>query len=390
MDGPERGEGARRGSAGVLEQPAYAEAPATGEAGPLWAVVLAGGIGSRFWPLATPSTPKPVLALVDGRPLVADTVMRLDPVIPADRVLVVTSADIASAVRAALPTVPAHNVLVEERPLGTTAALAWGVMEVQRRGARDAVICATHADLSAAFPELFRAAIATAARAAAQVQALVAIGVRPTRAEPGFGYLEVDAADGDVADVVRFTEKPSADVAAQLVADGAFWHSGIVLGGVPEWMSALRLHAREVAPGLAALERGEVAAFAAAVEPVSLERALLERVGRLAMVAPEFGWDDVGTWASLRRVRELDDDGNGAHGRAAFADATGNVVHADAGAVVLYGVSRLLVVTRPGVTFVTTIDRAADLKPLLDALPGSARLDPGSLGRGAPPGGSSH
>lgn len=389
MDGRGRAdEHAGGGAPGLLAMPEPAALdPAQGQP-PIWAVVLAGGIGTRFWPLASPATPKPVLALVDDRPLVADSVGRLDPLIPADRVLVVTSADIAAAVRAALPSVPVANVLVEDRPLGTAAALAWGATEIHRRTGGQAVVCALHADLGAAFPEALRNAIQRAAGVAAVQRAIVALAIRPSRAETSFGYVEVGApvdpaeplAKGGAAEAVRFIEKPGPDVADRLIRAGAYWHSGIVVGVADDLLDALRLYTPEVAAGMRFLASGDAAAFAAASRPIDIERGLLERVGRLLVLAPDIGWDDIGTWASLRRVRALDDAGNGALGAVAFVDATGNIVHADAGAVVLYGVSQLLVVTRPGVTFVTTLDRAADLKPLLDSLPGSARLDPGSLG----------
>jgi mannose-1-phosphate guanylyltransferase len=368
-------------SSGVMPLEARAPGDAVTTDRAVWAVVFAGGIGSRFWPLATPATPKPVLALVGGRPLVRESVDRLDPFVPADRVLVVTSADIAAVVRDALPTVPGENVLVESRPLGTAAALAWGCHEVTRRAGPGTPVCAMHADLAAAFPALLQHTLSDAAVAAARERALVAVGIRPTRVEPAFGHIEPGARldDGDVADVSRFIEKPGPEAAATLIGDGALWHSGIVVGAAQEFLDALRLYTPEVAGGLPTLARGDVAAFGEATRPIGIERGLLERVGRLLVMTGEFGWDDVGTWAGLRRCRDLDDDGNGALGTAHFVDATGNVVHADSGAVVMFGVSHLLVVTRPGLTFVTTLDRAADLKPLLDSLPGSARIHPESL-----------
>lgn len=371
-----------------MPMPADARAPDGQSAPPLWAVVFAGGIGSRFWPLATPSVPKPVLALVGGRPLLAETVGRLDPLIPADRVLVVTSADIAPAIRAVLPSVPPSNILVETKPMGTAAALAWGVSEVRRRADPNTPVCAMHADLAAAFPSLLREALMRAALTSAREHTLVAIGVRPMRAEASFGYIEPGAllsedeklGQGGAADVAEFTEKPGPTAAERLIASGALWHSGIVLGGAKEFLDALQMYVPEVSRGLAALAVGDTDEFARHVRPISIERGLLERMGRLLVTAPEFGWDDVGTWAGLRRVRELDDDGNGALGAAHFTDATGNVVHAESGTVVMFGVSQLLVVTRPGLTFVTTLEHAAELKPLLDSLPGSARINPGSLG----------
>jgi mannose-1-phosphate guanylyltransferase len=117
------------------------------------------------------------------------------------------------------------------------------------------------------------------------------------------------------------------------------------------------------------------------IRSVSIERGLLERISKFLVLLADFGWDDVGTWASLRRARELDDDGNGALGSVQFVDATSNVVHTEAGTVVLFGVSRLLVVSLPGVTFITTLERANDLKPLLDALPGSLRVNPGGASK---------
>ncbi|HVZ48888.1 MAG TPA: sugar phosphate nucleotidyltransferase [Gemmatimonadaceae bacterium] len=355
---------------------------------PAWAVVFAGGIGSRFWPLATPATPKPVLPLVGGRPLVAESIDRLDPLVPADRVLVVTSADIAGAVRAALPTLPGANLLVEERPIGTASALAWGVAEVQRRAGEGTIVCAMHADLAAAFPMALREALRRAGLVAARERALLAIAARPRRAEPSFGYLRVGATldpddpfdAGGAAEATQFVEKPGSEAAAALIRDGALWHAGMFVARAGDILAALALYTPEVAGGLRHLDAGDVHAFSLCVRPVSIERGLLERVGRLLVAAPDFGWDDVGTWAGLRRVRDLDDAGNGALGRAHFIDATGNVVHADEGVVVAFGVSQLLIVTRPGLTFVTSLERAADLKPLLDSLPGSARIHPASLG----------
>ena len=129
----------------------------------LWAVVFAGGIGTRFWPLSTPRRPKQCLPLVNERPLIADTVARLAPLVPVDRVLVITSADIAETLHAAIPDVPRSNLLVEPRPLGTAAALAWGAREVARRAGPDAVFCALHADLSVGYPALLRDALRRAA-----------------------------------------------------------------------------------------------------------------------------------------------------------------------------------------------------------------------------------
>ena len=373
-------------AAGTLPMPEIATQDERQTGRSLWAIVFAGGIGSRFWPLSTPERPKPLLALVTGHSLLEDTVGRLQPLIPQERVLVVTSADIAPAIRAAVRDIPEENILVEPRPLGTAAALAWGAQEVARRAGPDTIVCALHVDLAVAFPGAFRDTVQRAASVAVRESALVSIGVQPTRPEPSFGYVCLGAALDDDATLIKggayrvrsFTEKPSPAEAAALADDGALWHSGIVVGKASTLLDKLARYTPEIAPGLLALAARDLEAFASLIRSVSIERGLLERVSRFLVLLGDFGWDDVGTWVSLRRARDLDDDGNGALGPVHFVDASSNVVHAEAGTVVLYGVSKLLVVNLRGLTFVTSLDRANDLKPMLDALPGSLRINPTS------------
>jgi mannose-1-phosphate guanylyltransferase len=366
-----------------MEQPASDGELATAEA--LWAVVFAGGIGSRFWPLSTPEHPKPLLRLVGDRPLIADTLRRLHPLIPAERTLVLTSADIADAIRAAIPELPEKNMLVEPRPLGTAAALAWGAQEIINRVGRKTVFCALHADLSAQYEDEFRRSIVRAASyAAGEEGSLVAIGARPTRPDTGFGYMLGGAemepgkslAQGGACVVSRFVEKPGPLQAEEFIAEGAQWNAGIYCWQAGAVLDALEAHTTELQDGMAYLANGKVDRFFGMVQSVSIERGLLERIDSLVCVPSSFGWDDVGTWACLRRVRELDDTGNGVIGDALLVDAESNIVHAESGRVVVYGVNSLLVVSLPGVTFVTSLERAAELSPLFDGLPKELRRNP--------------
>ena len=345
----------------------------------LWAIVFAGGIGSRFWPLSTPERPKQMLALVGDRPLIADTVARLAPTVPPNRVLVLTSADIADALHAAIPEVPHANMLVEPRPLGTAAALAWGAQEIVRRAGRRTVSVALHADLAVGYPEELRAQLKRAGAIAAADPVVVALGAEPTRPETGFGYLLPGrATDGEeggdrrsvACRVERFVEKPGPLLAQELIDQGALWHTGILVAQAGTVLDALTEHTVELQHGLAALAAGKMDRFAGLIQSVSIDRGLLERSPDVVVLPSDFGWDDVGTWAALRRARELDDTGNGVWGEAHVVDSSSCVVHADEGStIVVYGLSGMLVVARPGLTFVTTLDRATDLRPLLDSLP---------------------
>lgn len=359
----------------------------------LWAVVFAGGIGTRFWPLSTPARPKQLLALVNERPLIADTIARLQPLIPPDRVLVVTSADIFDAVHSAIPEVPVANMLVEPRPLGTAAALAWAATEIERRAGPKSVFTALHADLAVASPDMFRDTIRAAAGIASKEDHLVVVGASPTRCEPQFGYLHPGSPldeltgikNGGACKVNHFVEKPPAHLADTLIAEGALWNTGIFVWQARTVLDELNAHTVELKRGFPLLTSGDMVQFAEMVTSISIDRGLLERSKKVVVLPAEFGWDDVGTWASLRRVRDLDDTGNGIKGPAHCVDSSGNIVHADKGCVVLYGVSGTLVVSIDGLTFVAPLDRAAEMNTLLNQLPSNFRHSPG---HGTPPGGA--
>ena len=375
----------------TAEEPA--EDVALRTAASLWAVVLAGGIGSRFWPLSSPQRPKQLLSLVGDRPLISDTVARLAPLVPPERVLVVTSRDIAAPLRAAIPEVPEENMLIEPHPLGTAAALAWGAQEVARRAGPETVFCTMHADLAVAFPDEFRRVLREAAAVAAVGSNLVAIGARPTRPETGFGYLlpgfalDADASgatSGGPSPVVRFVEKPGIILAETLIGEGALWNTGIFVWRASVVLDAIARHTAELWPGLAALQARDYERFAGMIQHVSIDRGLLERSEHVVVLPADFGWDDVGTWAALRRVRELDDTGNGGFGPVHFVDASSNVVHCEEGEVVAYGVSQLLLVCLRGLTFVTTLDRATELNSLLERLPPEVRRKHDARGENRP------
>ena len=340
-----------------------------------WVVVLAGGVGSRFWPLSTPSRPKQLLPLVDDSPLLANTLDRLAPLVPAARTLILTSASLATAVGDAAPSIPHENLIAEPRPAGTAAALAYAADVIRRRAGDDAVMMCVHADWAIADGDRFRATLEDAAMVAESARGLVTVGIVPTRADPGFGYIEPgDAAGVDSArHVARFVEKPTRDRAAQMLLQGYLWNSGIFVWRVGDFLTEARAHAPESAGALAVAAESAAPApqafFDAVTTPVSVDVGVLERSAHVLVIPGDFGWDDVGTWAALHRVRQADAAGNVVSGDAHLEASTGNVVHAEGNAVVLYGVSDLVVVTRDGLTLVTTRERSADLKSLIEALP---------------------
>jgi len=335
-----------------------------------WAVVLAGGVGSRFWPVSTPERPKQLLPLATKDPLLTDALERLGPLVPAERTLILTNAGLVNAIASLAPQIPRENLIAEPRPAGTAAALAWAANVIATRGARSDVMISVHADWSVGDPVGFRQALSAAADAAEAHAALVTVGVVPVRPDAGFGYIQPGAeVETGIRRVARFIEKPSREKAEVMVRDGFLWNSGIFVWRAGDFLDELSAHTPEVAPHLAAHPHDLNGFFGAVTTPISVDVGVLERSDRVLVLPGDFRWDDVGTWAALRRVRDCDGAGNALHGVVHVLASTGNVVHADAGAVVLYGVSDLVVVTRDGLTLVTTVDRAADLKTLLESLP---------------------
>jgi len=338
-----------------------------------WTVVLAGGVGSRFWPLSTPARPKQLLPLLSAQSMLRDTMDRLAAVSPPQQTLILTNASLVEAIRRDLPQLPPENVIAEPRPAGTAAALTWAALEIVRRDGPGAVMLSVHADWAIADVAGFRQALIAAAAAAARERALVTVGIVPRHPDPGLGYIEPgDQVLGPLRRVKRFIEKPTRERAAELVNAGCLWNSGIFAWCAGDLLDEVAAHCPEVADAVAKHPRAMDAFFEAA-RPIAIDVGVLERSDRVMVIPGNFGWSDVGTWTALRDVRERDADGNAPHGTVLMRDARGNVVHAEGTTVVLYGVDDLVVVSTNGVTLVTTVDRATDLKALLDTLPAAVR-----------------
>jgi len=338
-----------------------------------WVVVLAGGIGSRFWPLSTPERPKQLLPLVSDRPLLRDTLERVRPLADAAHTLILTNASLVPAIAALAPEIPRQNLIAEPQPAGTAAALAWAAHRIAQIDGPEATMLSVHADWAVGDAAGFRRALVSAAEAAERHASLVTVGIVPSRPDPGFGYVQpADEVAPGVRRVQRFVEKPDAARAAEMCADGYLWNSGIFVWRVGDYLADLAAHTPEVAPALAA-HPDDLAAFFAAVTPISVDVGVMERSTRVLVIPGDFGWDDIGVWGALRRVRERDAQGNAMSGDAHAVDARNNVVHAESGTVVLYGVDDLVVVTRDGLTVVTTVEKSHALKDLLPRLPAAVR-----------------
>jgi mannose-1-phosphate guanylyltransferase len=269
---------------------------------------------------------------------------------------------------------PDASYWIEPDARGTCPVLAWASWEIHRLDS-EAVMVSLHADHRVQSLDAFQKTIHAAVEIARTEDMLVCVGAVPDRVETGFGHLQrgeaLDAA-GEVAAhrVQAFHEKPDAETAQRYVRDGHLWNTGIFVWKVSTFLSELAEHAPDVFECLALLEDG-VEAFFQEVPASVVDTAVMERSRRVATVEALFAWDDVGTWEALSRSKPSDSDGNVLVGNAVAVEGNGNIVFADQGNVVLFGVDDLVVVRTTDATLVMPRERAQHLKALLAALEGS-------------------
>jgi mannose-1-phosphate guanylyltransferase len=333
-----------------------------------WAVILAGGAGTRFWPLSTAERPKQLLPLASDRPLLAQAVARLQGLVPAERVLILTGPFLVERVAQTVPDVPLANIFAEPRAASTAPALAWAAHWISKRDPGGQML-SLHADWAVGDDRAFRAAATQALDVAAEHDVLVTVGVKPSRNESGYGYIVPGKPLGSARRVQRFVEKPSPARAVLLRRRGALWNTGLFAWGVARFLGEAGAYAHELARAWPALATGDIPGFFQALTPVAVDVAVLERSKRLAVVTGAFPWDDIGSWDALLRIRRPDARGNVTVGNVSLGeDVRRSVVWTEDEHVALVGVEDMVVVRANGHTLVMPTGQAERLRALVQRL----------------------
>ena len=345
----------------------------------VWSVLLAGGVGSRFWPVSRAARPKQLLDLFGEGPMLRATLDRARPLAPPERTLVVTSETLAKTVREMMPEVPADQVLAEPSGKNTAPAIAWAAKVALDRDP-DAILMVLPSDHHISRPDVFRW---TARQAIALADSrLVTIGIVPTHPETGYGYIEVGASLADLAhgdaphacEVARFSEKPDLETAiAYLASERHLWNAGMFFMSARLYLDELGLH-RPALGRVVASSPSDLRTVWSELESVSIDYAVMEHSQKVAVVPGDFGWSDVGSWSSLFDHRHP--------GLASFhsgevieLDGSGNVLFADGGVVATLGVSDLIVVHTADATFVAPRAAAQRAREIVTALDKKGRKD---------------
>ncbi len=349
----------------------------------LYAVIMAGGVGSRLWPRSRRTSPKQFLDLLGPRTMLQETVERMAPLTPLERVLVVVSEDHARTVRSQIPGLPEENIVVEPGPRGTAPCAGLAAVVVQQRDP-EAVMAVCPADHLITDAGGFRQAIGAAAQLA-QDDYLVTLGIAPDHPHTGYGYIQRSAPLGErnglpTFQVRRFTEKPDQVTAQGFVDSGEYyWNGGIfvwraatILAEMETLLPLLHTELQSVARAWASPQRGEVLdAGWDRVPRTTIDYGIMEQAQRVAVVPVDIGWDDVGNWATLSGLVEGDEAGNVVRGdcRPLLLETTDTYVYASAGRLVAtVGLEGFVVIDTPDALLVCPKDQAQDVRDVVERL----------------------
>ena len=351
-----------------------------------YGLILAGGRGTRFWPRSRKRSAKQVLNVVGQRTLIQATVERLAPVIPPERIWILTNGHLRDTVVAQLPEVPAEQILAEPAQRNTAPAIGLAA-HILRSVDPDAVMGVFPADHVIGKPAGYRAAVRAALKGA-EAGKLMVVGVKPRWAETGYGYVEFPkgTAPGGRQPVAvkRFHEKPEAAKARRYVAAGNFyWNSGMFFWRAEAVLDELRRWLPKTATVLAALPAFGSPEFAARLkrtfplcENISIDYAVLEKADQVAGIAAgEFGWNDVGSWNAVYELLRHDLRGNAVGRHVVCLDSDNNLVDAGGKMVALLGVKDTIVVDTPDALLVVSRDRAHQVGEVVKALEKLKRED---------------
>ena len=349
---------------------------------PIYALILAGGSGERFWPLSRRNRAKQLLRLVSERTLLEETVARLEGFVPTERILILTNIEQEKGVRDLLEGFPKQNIIAEPTKRDTAAAVALGAGWVAARD-HSATMLAFPADHVIADRAAFQETMKTAAAAAEETGALVTIGIKPTWACPGFGYIEQGEpvrlrSDGKIAvhRVVRFREKPNIDLAESFLRKGNFrWNAGMFVWSVPTVLSEFNRHAPELADFISQVRSPKdldkiLHERFAKLPRISFDYAIMEKAEHVLVVEASFDWDDVGSWQAVARYFKKDEHGNAANSALTALDSSDNIIFNDGETTIaLLGVHNLIVVRTGDAILICHRHQAEKIKNLVGTLP---------------------
>ncbi len=350
---------------------------------PVYVVVMAGGVGSRFWPKSREGTPKQFLEIVGSGTMIQNTVERIQGLVPPSQIVVVTNERHKDLVLKQLPTIPAENILAE--PVGRNTAPCIGLAaEWINQRAPASVMIVLPADHLIRNQEEFLRVLDRGVRVATENDALVTIGIHPTHPETGYGYIQFDDTTegnpyhGDGVSRVRaFAEKPNLETAVQFIKSGDFvwnsgmfiWRTAVILQAIATYLPDLHTQLLNVVPTIGTPEFPKAVELAyGVIRSISIDYGVMEKAEQVFVVRGDFGWSDVGSWDDVVRLTPGDDEGNAFRGLVVAKDARGNYIDAGDKVIAAIGVDDLVIVSSGNAVLICRKGRSQDVKEIVDYL----------------------
>jgi mannose-1-phosphate guanylyltransferase len=352
-----------------------------------YAAVMAGGVGTRLWPLSRQTRPKQALQLIGGRTMFQHSVDRLAPLFPPDHILIVTGQKHGEVLRPQAPELPDENFILEPMGRDSGPAVGLGAIHLQRRDP-EAVMAMLTADHYIVKTERFRAALA-AAEKVARTGRIVTLGIKPEFPSTGYGYIQRGKSLGrlngfEVFHAVQFTEKPDPTTASAFFESGRYsWNSGMFIWRVDQVLAEFQRQRPQIYEQLMMIanvlgtpdETRVLAEVWPQVEKISIDYAVMERAANVTVIPVEIGWSDVGSWATLLDIIHGDDQGNVVSGEHLGIDTAGTLVRSEDRLVVTIGLEDLIIVDTDDALLICPKRRAQDVKAVVDRLKREGRDD---------------
>jgi mannose-1-phosphate guanylyltransferase len=354
----------------------------------LYAVIMAGGQGTRFWPRSRRRRPKQLLNIIGQTTMLEQTVTRISALVPAERVVVVGGEAYRDLLRESLPQLPADNFLFEPSGRNTAACVAWAALWVRQRSP-DAIMAVLPADhLIRNEPEFLRL-LGVAAQVARPLNRLVTLGIQPTHPETGYGYIRVGEGRQSIGGrtvfrVAQFVEKPSRERAEQFLAAGTyFWNSGMFIWRADSIWNEISHHLPALARGMEPIRQslgheslqGVLDEVYSQLPAVSIDVGVMERALDVWVVPADIGWSDVGSWRALSDFLVPDAMGNVVVGEQRGFDTSGCFIYSPQKLVATIGLTDLVVIETDDVVLICPKDRDQDVRRLVELLEREGRQD---------------
>ena len=349
----------------------------------MYAVIMAGGRGARFWPRSREKRPKHLLDILSDRTIIQETADRIKPLIKPEKILVVTGRKHARELMRQLPEIPAANIIIEPVGRNTAACIGLAAIHIRKR-VKDDVMVVLPSDHAIGDPQKYRAVISAAARKASQNNALITIGIKPAGPHTGFGYLEggdsLERVGGEeVLRVKSIREKPDSALARKFLKSGNFyWNSGMFIWKASTILSEIEQHLPQLHAGLmtisdslgTASESKTVSRVYMRQASISIDYGVMEKAKNVFVIPAEFGWSDVGSWDALWDISAKDENGNATTGKAGaiFEGTRDSLVYSPKKLVALVGMKDVIVVETKDALLICKRGQSQDVKKIVDAL----------------------